>query len=385
MLKDTGDYEGSEATAIKSGKQALAKAPWLFNRNSAKNGFFVELKKNNIIHPNYYAVHCVDGVGSKLFLAPWSEDYSSQMTDGVQMNANDMATIINAYPDAVNLYFAMQTEVEEKHMGEIMTGVRKALERIRIPHAPYDLNIGKLETASLDEMISLGVKNKGFDVGIVMTGYIAKNKLPYLNPQSGNVIVGVSSTGLHSNGFTGARHVLFTPEVEYRKEWKSQYKGRYHFDDKPNSLEGQTVLGALKIPTADYLVEASLIGQKFDDKDIYGINITGNGLANFNRAGEDVSFEITNPMELLPIHKFLVEESGWNPETAYKKQNMGMGFAYIAPSLDIAEGIAKLINQRGQNVAKIVGEVRGSKKEDLRTTLHKPYEGSSIDFIGYSN
>lgn len=50
--------------------------------------------------------------------------------------------------------------------------------------------INRIETASLDEMISLGIKDKGWDVGIVMTGYISKDKVSNLNPQPENIIVG---------------------------------------------------------------------------------------------------------------------------------------------------------------------------------------------------
>jgi len=385
--KDTADYEEREEIAIRSGKKALERAPWLFNRRSnlIKGGFFVELRENNLVHPDYCSVHCVDGNGTKLFLGPWSGNYRKAPQDGIAMNANDMATIISAYPDALNIYIACQTEVEEQHMGEIMNGFVDAAEKIKIQNAPFDLNIGKLETASLDEMISLGIPNKGHDFGIVMVGYIKKDKVPNLEPKPGHLIVGVSSTGLHSNGYTGARHVLFTPDVEYREEWKSQYKGRFHFNDKPKILEGKTVLEALQVPTALYLVEASLIGQEFNNRDIYGVNITGNGLHNFNRAGKNVSFEITEPMDILPIHKLLIQESNWSPKQAYTKQNMGMGFTYIAPSFDIAEGIVKLINDRGENKAKIVGVVNKSKEKELITRIHKPYEGNLLEFIGYSN
>ncbi len=384
MARDTADYEGSEEIAIASGKEALSKAPWLFNRNVGGSGFFVSLKKNNLVHPNHFAVHGVDGVGTKLFLAPWSGNYVLQMIDGIRMDANDFATIIHAYPDTVNLYFAMQTEVEEQHMGQIMEGVRRGLEGIRIPSSPFDVNIGKLETASLDEMISLGVKNKGFDVGVVMTGYIEKDRLPNLDPKPGHVIVGVSSTGLHSNSFTGARHAILTPEVEYREEWKSQYTGRWGLDDKPECLEGQTVLEALQTPTALYLAEAIEVGRLCGDPDVYGVNITGNGFANFNRAGRDVSFEITDPFEPLPVHRFLAEESGWSPEVAYSKQNMGTGFGYIFPSQEMASKSVDLINKRGENRAKIMGEVVSNKGE-LRTAIHKPYEGKPVTLTGYNN
>lgn len=385
MARDTADYEASEEIAISEGKKAFARSPWIFNRQASKRGFFAELRENNHVHPNYYSVHCVDGVGTKLFCGPWSGDYQSQMLDGIEMNANDMAPLIHAYPSSLDVYMACQTEVEEEHMGDIAEGIRKGIERIRIPDAPYDLNLGKLETASLDEMIALGVKGKGYDIGFVMSGFIEKLKVPDLNPVSGNVIVGVSSTGLHSNGYTGARHVIFTPDVEYREEWKSQYRGKWHFDDKPEILRGETVLEALSTPTASYLVEASLIGQRFDNRDIYGINITGNGLHNFNRAGSNVVFEITDPLSPLPIHNFLVQESGWDMKTAHRKQNMGMGFGYIAPDLETGEKIRGLINERGINYAEIVGRVRDARKSEskLKTVLY--LGGRELEFEGYTN
>jgi len=380
MGKDTANYEQSEEMAIAAGKEAL-NVLWLWDRRVGGKGFFVEMRQNDVVHPKHYSVHCVDGVGTKLFFAPWSGDYASQMQDGIAMNANDFATIINGYPDALDLYLACQTPVEEQHMGEIMKGIRNSLEQIIIPDAPFNLNIGKIETASLDEMINLGVKGKGFDIGVVMTGFIEKDRVPIINPQLGYKIVGVSSTGLHSNGYTGARHVLFTPEVEYRKEWKSQYKGKWQFDDKPDILKGKTVLEAMQAPTALYLREAAEIGRMLG-RDVYGVNITGNGLMNFNRAGENVSFEITDPLDPLPIHNLLIQESGWDPETAYRKQNMGMGFGYVVPTLTDA---VKLVNARGDNKAKIVGEVRDNKNEGtLRTTIHRPYEGKPIDFVGYN-
>jgi phosphoribosylaminoimidazole (AIR) synthetase len=253
---------------------------------------------------------------------------------------------------------------------------------------PFRLNLGKLETASLDEMIALGVQGQGFDVGFMMTGFIRKDQVPNLSPRPGHPIVGVGSTGLHSNGYTGGRHAVlrWNPSLEYRGEWSDQYRGRWKLDDKPEALEGRTVMEEMMVPTASYLPEAVSIGERFVSLDIYGVNITGNGLHNFNRAGKDVSFEITDPLDLLPVHRFLIQESGWDPQTSYKKQNNGMGFAYIVPTLDVAERIVRLINDRGRNSAKIVGEVRAARKSetDLRTTLHKPYKGPALDFVGYS-
>ncbi len=294
-----------------------------------------------------------------------------------------MATILYAFPSEVDIYMACQTQIEEEKMGEIMNGFVYALERIRIPNAPWDINMGKIETASLDEMISLGIEGKGVDFGIVMTGYVDKDKIPNLNPKPGNIIVGVSSTGLHSNEYTEARHALLTPDVEPREEWKTQYRGRFSLGSKPEILEGKTVLEALQTPTALYLVEAAMVGKEFDNRDIYGVNITGNGLHNFNRVGQDVSFEITDPMEELPIHKLLSQESKWNPKQAYTKQNMGMGFAYIVPDIETAEEVVDLISKRGEHKAKIVGKVEKSYEEYLKTILN--YKGEKLEFVGYSD
>ncbi len=379
-----GDYESREKKAIRDGQRALSRAPWLFNRTSPRSkAFFFDLKENDAVHPGYYAVHCVDGVGTKLFLSAWSGNYSLQPIDAVAMSANDMATAIHALPDTIDLYFAVQYGVEEQHMEEIMAGFTDALDQIRIPGAPFDPNIGKIETASHDETISLGVPGKGWDVGVVMTGYIPKDKVPHLSPKPGHIIVGVASSGAHSNGYTSARHVLFGPDVEYREEWKGQYRGRYRFTDRPSILKGLTVLEALQVPTAIYLREAVLMGRAFDHRDIYGVNITGNGLANFNRAGHGVSFEITDPLKPLPIHHLLVQESGWSPQEAYRKQNMGMGFAYIVPSLEMAQAVVKFIAERGHRRAQIVGEVRRCEEPQPRTILHKPYEGPPVVFVGY--
>lgn len=383
MKKDTGDYAASEKVAIRSGKDALSKAPWLYNRRLKKSGFFVELRKNDLVHPNFYSTHCSDGIGTKLFVAPWSGDFYSASIDGINMNANDKATVLHADPDSVSLYLAAQTEVEKEHMGEIMGGIVKGLSLIRYEGAEWDINIGKIETASLDEMISLGVPNKGYDLGIVMTGFIRKDKLPNLNPKPGHYIVGVSSTGLHSNAYTDARHIFFTGDVEYREEWKSQYHGRFDLDSKPEILQGKTILEAMKVPTASYFVESRIIGDILDDRDIFGVNITGGGFSNFNRIGEDLCFNITNPLKPLPIHLLLAQESKWSAEKLYRKQNMGMGFAYIAPTLEKAGKIAGMINLRRYHHAEVVGMIEENKDKGLKTQVKNLFESEPITIEGY--
>src|SRR3989338_6940497 len=116
MVEDTANYEKIEEIAISDGKAALSTAPWLFNRRAGRGGGFVELRENDRVHPNHYSAHCVDGVGSKLFLGPWSGFYGTFMQDGIGMVANDLAPLLNAYLDTVDVYLACQKGIEEKHM-----------------------------------------------------------------------------------------------------------------------------------------------------------------------------------------------------------------------------------------------------------------------------
>ena len=105
---------------------------------------------------------------------------------------------------------------------------------------------------------------------------------------------------------------------------------------------------------------------------------------NFNRVGENVRFEITRPMPMLPIHMLVMQESGWDLKTAYTKQNNGMGFAYLFPDRVMGEEAVDMINERGEHRAQIVGEVARHKGKDLVTRLHLPGE-KPIEFVGYSN
>ena len=381
-----GDYAASEEIAISAGKRVLRANPWLSTGSVAKPGFFAELKENDKIHSGHYEVHCVDGVGTKLFLAAWMNRYDTVGIDAVAMNANDMATLVHAVPDAANIYLACQQGIEEEHMGAIMEGFVAGFKQLRGIGNGFGVSIAKLETATLDEMVSLGVPGKGFDIALVMNGWIEKDKLPNLEPKPGHYIVGLTASGLHSNGYTGARRILLNGSMEPRGEWRMVYRGKFGLDDTPEILQGRTVGDALLEPTLIYSRTAWEVGKMFSSRDIYGVNITGNGFRNFNRAGEGVSFEITDPLPTLPIHELVVQEARYDPEKAYSKFNMGTGFAFVVPDLETAERVVEMINgsRLGQH-AQIIGEVAASSDEKLRTTIHKPYDNSNkrVDLVGY--
>jgi phosphoribosylformylglycinamidine cyclo-ligase len=356
-MSEIEDYEKREVIAIRDGKEQIP--PELTNRHVGKKGMFSVMTKNELVHPGWYKISTEDGVGTKLFLAAWMNNYTTVGQDGVAMNANDFAPLGTVIPDTINIYFATQPKIEEEKMGELMFGIVKALKLCNVADiikgAP-EINLGKIETASLEEMIAGPKPGHGLDIGFGMTAWIKRDHIPSMNPQPGNVIVGYESTGLHSNGYTGARGVLLVPDVESRPEFKEHYRGKFTLSDKIPGTD-QTIGDALLTPTRIY--SRMMVKMRRRNNHIGAVNITGNGLHNFNRMGENISYFIDNPIEPKPIHLLFAEESEYDTETMYRKINMGLGFASIHSSLESAERARDTAIEMSIP-SKIIGEVRKS-------------------------
>jgi len=375
------DYEQRESRAVHAGKSQMS--PEFSDRRVGKGGLFAEVRENKSVYPKHYMLLATDGVGSKLFLSQWLDDYKTIGHDLVAMNINDLATFGKVIPDAINVYFAVQSKVEEEKMGDIVKGIDDALERCIIPGSKFNINYGKFETASLDEMISGPVPGYGFDVAATATAFIEKKRMPDFDPKPGDVIVGFGSEGLQSNGYTAARHVLLDQEVEPREEFREQYTGRFGLDDRiPGS--DITVGKALIRPTEIFLRAMYRIADSI--RGAYGVNITGYGLKNFNRFGKRVRYALTLPFEPRPIHKLLMDEGKYAPEEAWTKWNMGMGFAVIVKDHDAARAACSIAEEEG-HTAKVVGKVIESDCEEPSVILYLPDEASkycrNYEFNGY--
>jgi len=358
------DYEGREAKAVADGKGSMSAV--FSSRRAGKGGLFAELRQNDAVYPDHFMVLTNDGAGTKITLCPWMGRFDTIGQDVVAMNANDFAPFGLAFPDSVNIYFAVQSKIEEERMGDIMKGIDQALHLCVASKAPFAVNYGKLETASLDEMLDSTHPGYGFDIGCSMTGFIRKEHVPSFDPKPGDTIVGIASSGLHSNGYTSARHMLLRPEIEPRERWRPQYTGRFRLDDKvPDS--DMTVGEALLTPTAIYLRAMWRIAEEFPG--VFGVNITGYGLKNFNRSGEGVVYHISDPLEPLPIHRLFMREGKYDSVTAWTKSNMGMGFAVIVPDGMPANKVVEIAKAEG-HYAKIVGFVLESGKQEPSTTLY---------------
>ena len=363
------DYQNRESKAVSEIKKAI---PAKLKQNMLKEskGLFAELYENKEVFPEHYCLCAIDGVGTKLLIADAMQIYNTVGIDLVAMSANDLITLGSVSPFLFLDYLAVQEKIEEK-AGLIIKGIVKGLEQCEaadILNNHIHVNLGKGETASVDELMSSFKPGYGFDLAGAMIGFIRKDKLKQ-KVSAGDKIIALKSSGAHSNGYTDLRHHLLKGDFETRMQFKKNYKGRFSLNDK---FDGSTIGKILLEPTKIYVRTVARIAKKFD---VVGINNTGYGLKNLNRIKGNFEFAITAPIKPQPIFELMQKESKFSDKQMYQKFNMGMGFFVIAKEQD-SEEILKIAKQ---DSAEIVGEVRKAAKPC--TTLQ--VDNKKIVFEGY--
>jgi phosphoribosylformylglycinamidine cyclo-ligase len=267
---------------------------------------------------------CTDGVGTKLLIAEEMGIWNTVGIDCVAMNVND-TICVGAEPIAFVDYIAI-----DKPDPEMLAAVGEGLqEGMRQSNAAI---VGG-EVAILPDLVT------GLDLSGTCLGIVKKNEI--ITGQKcapGDVVIGLPSTGVHSNGLTLARKVF--------------EKNGYGFNDHVKGLR-KTVGQELLTPTRIYVRQVLEAAKRFK---IHGmVNVTGGGLRNFVRLKEGIGFLIDEPIEPLPIFKIMQDIGNVNDKEMYQTFNMGMGFAIIASKKD-AKGMVKTLG-RG---ARIVGSVDDS-------------------------
>ncbi len=364
------DYQKREAKAVDAIKKAIP-SKLKQDMSALSEGMFAELYENNEVFPNHFMACAIDGVGTKLILAEAMGEYDTVGIDLVAMSANDLATLGKVSSFLFIDYFAVQSEFEEKGLtGDVMKGIVKGLEMCEVGdilRSSIHINMGKGETASVDELITGLKPGMGFDIAGGLIGFVKKEDIN-TNVKIGDKIIALKSSGAHSNGYTDLRLRLLKGDFETRPEFKKNYKGRFKLDDK---FDGSTIGKVLLEPTRIYCKSIAAIADKMK---VLGINNTGYGLKNFNRI-KGFQFLIDNPIKPQPIFELMQKESGFSDEQMYKKFNMGMGFFLIVDKNDADKALS--IAEKFKEEAKIVGEV----KEGSGTVLVR--DGKKVVFEGY--
>ncbi|MBU0627647.1 MAG: hypothetical protein KKC75_00515 [Nanoarchaeota archaeon] len=367
---DKTNYQQRESKAVSAIKKAIP-AKLKQNMLPISDGMFAELFQNDEVFPNHYMACSIDGVGTKLILAEVMEKYDTVGIDLVAMSANDLATLGKVAPFLFIDYFAVQSDFAEKGLaGDLMKGVVKGLEMSEVGDIlrnDIHINIGKGETASVDELISGTKAGMGFDIAGGMMGFVRKKDV-HSEVKVGDKIIALKSSGPHSNGYTDLRLKLLNGDFETRLKHKKKYAGKFRVDDK---FDGATIGERLLEPTRIYCKAVAAIASQMK---AVCANNTGYGLKNLNRI-KGVQFEINNPIKPLPIFDLMQKESGFSNEKMYTTFNMGQGFFVIVDRhyADSAVSIAEKFKEKAQ----VIGEV----KKGSGTVLIK--DKKKIVFEGY--
>lgn len=273
-----------------------------------------------------------DGIGTKIVIAQQIGKFDTVGIDCIAMNVNDVICV-GAEPIAVLDYLAVE-EPSPTLLAEIGAGLKKGAELagIEIPGG---------ELAQVRELLRGHPSPYGFDLVGTCIGTVALDQIITGGSIAvGDAIIGLPSSGVHSNGLTLARRALLE-------------RGGLQLDQRPGGLEC-TVGEALLEPTEIYVQAIKeLLGS---GADVHGLaHITGGGLSNLLRLNDKVGYEITDPLPVPPIFNLIQELGTISEEEMYEVFNMGMGFCCIV-SPGSAERAVELL-KHSYDKARSVGRV----------------------------
>ncbi|MCK6483147.1 MAG: phosphoribosylformylglycinamidine cyclo-ligase [Phycisphaerae bacterium] len=282
-------------------------------------------------------VACTDGVGSKVLVAAQAGRLDTVGIDLVAMSVNDLLTV-GAEPLLFLDYVALH-KLEPAKVAEIVEGVARGCRM-----AGCALLGG--ETAEMPDVYA----PTHFDLAGFAVGVAERSRL--MDPrrvQPGDVLLGLASDGIHSNGYALARRLFF--EV-----------ARHKLDDHVEAL-GETLVEALLRPTRIYVRPVLAALRHYRRKRVVTsmAHITGGGLegnvprmlpANCDAVVRRGSWTIP------PVFEYM-QSLGVEEEEMYRVFNMGIGYV-LAVRRAFAKSITRRLEKLGERVFSIGVVRRGS-------------------------
>jgi phosphoribosylformylglycinamidine cyclo-ligase len=299
--------------------------------------------RRTVVQPGHYAsvlaiddqtgiAICTDGVGTKLIVAEQMGRFDTVGIDCVAMNVNDVVCV-GAEPVAMVDYIAVE-QADALTLEALAEGLKEGAESagVEIPGG---------ELAVLPEMIRghpspSGVDLVGTCIGTVQLDAIVSGAAV----RPGDSVIGLPSSGIHSNGLTLARRVLVG-------------EAGYSLDRRPEEL-GRSIGEELLEPTEIYV--RAVMELLHSGVDVHGLaHITGDGLLNLLRLNRDVGYEIAKPLPVPPIFRLIQSTGDLHPAEMYEAFNMGTGFCCVLDAADAPQALSLL---RGRYPsAQEIGEV----------------------------
>ncbi len=241
-----------------------------------------------------------DGVGTKLVVAEELGRFDTVGIDCVAMNVNDVICV-GAEPLAMLDYIAIE-KADPEVCEQIGVGLARGAELagVEIPGG---------ELAQLGELV------RGVDVSGACFGTVALDAIVDGGAvEPGDVVIGLPSSGLHSNGYTLARSALAGIPLD---------------DDRLGRPLGEALLE----PTEIYV--KPVLELLRSEVDVRGLaHITSGGTGNLLRLAAEVGYEIDGPLPVPPIFELIQERGEVSDEEMHEVFNMGCGFCVVVPAGD---------------------------------------------------
>jgi len=258
-------------------------------------------------------VVCVDGVGTKILVAQLANQFKSIGIDAVAMTVNDVVCS-GAQPFAFSDYLAYHAEMDEEVVKEIFEGIKDGCKDAMV-------EVVSGETAEMTQMLKGMVPESTFDLAGCAVGILLEKPILGEAIKNSDIVVGLESNGLHSNGFTLARPTLlkaFNPTAKYEV-------------DTVFEPTGESICKELLRPTRIYVKEAM---EALKELDIHGLgHVTGGGFTKLLRwcRHTKCGFVFNNLPPPPPIMSEIQESAGVELMEMYATFNMGIGFCFVLP------------------------------------------------------
>lgn len=256
---------------------------------------------------NPVLVACTDGVGTKIKIASLMNRYDTVGIDLVAMSVNDM--LVQGAEPLFFLDYVAVNKLEPERINEFVKGISDGC-------LQADCALIGGETAEMPDVYRKGEFDlAGFAVGVVEKDRIVTGE----QVEPGDSIIGLASSGLHSNGYALARKICFEMQnlkAETYVEALGEPLGEALL--RPTRIYVRSILGLLKQYKVKKVVKAMA-------------HITGGGLVgNIPRVlPRDCDAALQKKWEIPPIFRFLQQAGPVEEEEMYRVFNMGIGYVLV--------------------------------------------------------
>ena len=296
-----------------------------------------QLFKHNYKDP--VLVACADGVGTKVHLAIEMGKHDTVGIDLVAMNVNDL--IVQGAEPLLFLDYIAVNSVNQEVLYDIVKGISDGCKQ-----AGCALIGG--ETAEMNDLYKPNDYDlAGFSVGVVEL----KKATNPLRVEPGDVVLGIESSGVHSNGYSLVRKVIKHAKLKLDKSY--------------SELETDRTLGEVLLePTRIYAASIVKLLRAYKVKKVISgmAHITGGGMeGNLNRSlhdGVDAVIDESS-WEVPPVFRFLQAHGDIDEAEMRQVFNMGIGYTLIVRPTFV-EGVTRKLEKNGEKVH-VIGKVTKGK------------------------